>query len=48
MLRFKSENSTKISDISHNETAWQKYVDSGADEKIRYGILIKGDVESWQ
>jgi uncharacterized phage-associated protein len=28
-LRFKSENSTKISDISHNETAWQKYVDSG-------------------
>ena len=28
-LRFKSENSTKISDISHNESAWQKYVDSG-------------------
>jgi uncharacterized phage-associated protein len=28
-LRFKSENSTKISDISHNETAWQKYVDNG-------------------
>lgn len=28
-LRFKSENSIKISDISHNETAWQKYIDSG-------------------
>ena len=28
-LRFKSENSSKISDISHNETAWQKYVVSG-------------------
>ena len=27
--RFKSDNSTKISDISHNEDAWQKYVDSG-------------------
>ena len=27
--RFKSENSTKISDISHSEDAWQKYVDSG-------------------
>ena len=27
--RFKTENSTKISDISHNEDAWQKYVDSG-------------------
>ena len=26
---FKCENSTKISDISHNESAWQKYVDSG-------------------
>ena len=29
MLRFKSKNSTKISDISHNETAWQKNVDNG-------------------
>lgn len=27
--RFKLDNSTKISDISHNEDAWQKYVDSG-------------------
>lgn len=27
--RFKSDNSTKISDISHNEDAWQMYVDSG-------------------
>ena len=27
--RFKSENATKISDISHNEEAWQKYVDNG-------------------
>lgn len=27
--RFKSDNSTKISDVSHNEEAWQKYVDSG-------------------
>ena len=27
--RFKADNSTKISDISHNEDAWQKYVDSG-------------------
>ena len=26
--RFKSENSSKISDISHNEDAWQRYVDS--------------------
>lgn len=28
-IRFKSENSTQISGISHNEDAWQKYVDSG-------------------
>ena len=27
--RFKTENATKLSDISHNEDAWQKYVDSG-------------------
>lgn len=27
--RFKCENSTKISDISHNESSWQKYVDGG-------------------
>ena len=27
--RFKTDNSTKISDISHTETALQKYVDSG-------------------
>lgn len=27
--RFKTDNSTKISGISHTENAWQKYVDSG-------------------
>jgi uncharacterized phage-associated protein len=27
--RFKTENATKLSGISHNEDAWQKYVDSG-------------------
>ena len=27
--RFKTEDSTKLSDISHSEDAWQKYVDSG-------------------
>ena len=27
--RFKAETSSKISDISHNEDAWKKYVDSG-------------------
>ena len=27
--RFKTENPTKLSDISHSEDAWQKYVDSG-------------------
>ena len=36
--RFKSENSTKISDISHNEDAWQKYVDSG--QMINYDMAF--------
>ena len=28
-MKEESDNSTKISDISHNEDAWQKYMDSG-------------------
>jgi uncharacterized phage-associated protein len=36
--RFKSENSTKISEISHNEEAWQTYVDSG--QMIRFDMAF--------
>jgi uncharacterized phage-associated protein len=36
--RFKAENSTKLSDISHNEDAWQKYVDSG--QMINYDMAF--------
>ena len=40
-LRFKSENSTKISDISHNELAWQKYVDSGQMISFNMAFTLK-------
>jgi len=36
--RFKSENSAKISDISHNEEAWQTYVHSG--QMIRFDMAF--------
>lgn len=39
--RFKSENSTKISDISHNEDAWQKYVDSGQMINFNMAFSLK-------
>lgn len=37
-MRFKSDNSTKISSISHTEDAWQKYVDSG--QMINYDMAF--------
>lgn len=38
---FKSENSTKISDISHTEDAWQKYVDNGQMINFNMAFSLK-------
>lgn len=39
--RFKTDNSTKISDISHAEHAWQQYVDSGQMISFEMAFSLK-------